>query len=186
MKKWISIGCILVVLVLVGGLLMQSSMMYGGDEIVDGGLRYYPHAFFKTCFVADLTWPAGETEAVMDLPDTCGGYRVTELGGYIGKGLPCPFTVTMADSVVVYSEGALPENAQVEAWHLILNVGRNLEENTNIEMDGYYRIGPNRFVQILVTVHCSVENPHFYAENGRLYRKADDSQVEGFVYQSEE
>ena len=185
MKKLIRIGGILGVLIFLTIVMTQCSWMYGDDDIVEEGLRYYPHAIFKTCFAADYTWPADSTSAVLDIPDSCGGYCVTELGGYIGRGAPCPFMVSLPESSAVYSEGALPEHAQIETYHLVLNIGKTLKEDTNIAMDHYYSVGSNRFVQILVTVNCSEENPHFYSENGKLYKKTDDSLVDGFFYQSD-
>lgn len=185
MRKMISIFCVLAVLIGLGSVVIQSSMMYGDNEFVEAGLRYYPHAVFKTCFAADYAWPEGATEAVIDLPEECGGYRVTELGGYMGRGVPCPFTVTLAEPCILYSEAALPTGAKIDEYHLTLNIGRSLAADTNIELDDYYCVGENRFVRILVTVNCSEQNSSFYSENGKLYRKADDSLVEGFFYRSD-
>lgn len=185
MRKIRSLCCVLVILVGLGCFVVNGSMMYGDGAFREDGLRYYPHAVFKTCFAADYAWPEGAAEAVIDLPEERDGYRVTELGGYIGRGLPCPFMVDLPGDPVLYSESALPAGAEIEDYHLTLNIGRSLAGDENVAMDCYYCVGENRFVRILTTVNCSGDNPNFYAEDGRLYRKADDSLVEGFIYRAD-
>ena len=184
-KRFIKVICIVVLTVLLLTSLTECSLMYGDKIIELDKLRYYTHNVFRTCFAGDYTWPSDANYAVLNIPDTCDGYRVTALGGYIGSGGPCPFSINMSGVSVVYSEGTIPKNAQIEQYHLVINIGKNLREDTFIIMDDYYCIGENRFVQILVSVNCSEENQHFYSEEGKLFRKTDHSLVDGFFYYSD-
>lgn len=183
--KIIAILLLVVFLLFCVPFFLQGSLMYGNKTVLSDNLRYYTHNIFKSCFVGDYTWPAGEKYAVLDIPDACEGYRVTSLGGYIGSGGPCPFDVNLPNAASVHMEGTLPEDAQIEQYHLVINIGKYIQEDGLIVMDGYHKVGNDRFVQILVTVNCSPENPVFYSENGKLYKRADDSPVDGFFYYSD-
>ena len=91
----------------------------------------------------------GRKNVVLDIPDTCDGYRVTALGGYIGSGTPCPFWVSLPDTLSVYSgysESTLPDHAQIDQYHLVINIGKYLRKDEFIVMDDYYEVGYNRFV----------------------------------------
>ena len=94
--------------------------MYGNKTIESDGLSYYTHNIFRTCFAGNYTWPSDTDSAVLDIPDTCDGYRVIALGGYIGSGAPCPFLINVPDVSTVYSPDILPENGQLEQYHLVL------------------------------------------------------------------
>ena len=89
--------------------LTQCSMMYGNNDLSSDNLHYYTHNIFKTCFASAYSWTADGKYAVLDIPDTCEGYRVTALGGYIGSGGPCPFSVNLPNTLSVYSESTLPD-----------------------------------------------------------------------------
>ena len=183
--KIIGILLILVLLFLCVMFLTQCSLMYGNKTVSSDHLHYYTHNIFKTCFAGNYTWPAGEKNIVLDIPDVCDGYRVTALGGYIGSGGPCPFIVDLPNAVSIHTEGTLPDNARIEQYHLVINIGKYIREDELIVMDDYHKVGDVQFVQILVTVKCSPENSVFYSENGKLYKRSDHSLVDGFFYYSD-
>ena len=188
MQKTIKIVCIIFLLFLCFSFLTQCSLMYGNNDFSSDNLHYYTHNVFKTCFASAYSWTSDEEYAVLDIPDTCEGYRVTALGGYKGSGAPCPFLVNLPNTTMVYSgysDSTLPNDAQIEQYHLVLNIGKYLREDKFIVMDDYHKVGTNQYVQVLVTVNCSPENPYFYSEDGKLYRRLDHSLVEGFFYYSD-
>lgn len=184
-KRIILIILVVIVLFLCSSFLTQCSMMYGNKDFSSGNLNYHAHNIFNFCFAECYTWPLNENNAVLDIPDTCDGYRVTALGGYIGSGGPCPFVVNLPNAVSMHSEGTLPDNARIEQYHLVINIGKYLREDELVMMDYYHKVGYDQFVQILVTVNCSPENPFFYSDNGKLYKRSDHSLVEGFFYYSD-
>ena len=165
--------------------LTQCSLMYGNKDFSSDGLSYEAHSILHSCFASAYTWPSGEKYAVLDIPDTCDGYRVTALGGYVGSGAPSPFMANLTNAFSVHSKGTLPANARIEQYHLVLNIGKHLRHDEFIVMDDYYNVGLDQFVQILVTVNCSSENPYFYSEDGKLYKRLDHSLVDGFFYYSD-
>lgn len=163
--------------------IMDGAVFHGKETLTVDQLKFYTHSIFKTCFVGVYTWSSDSSYAVLDIPDTVEGYRVTSLGGYANA--PAPFMIIFPDAWSVYSPNALPKDAVVEQYHFDINIGRNLREDTLISMDVYHRVGKNRYAQVLVSVNCSEDNFHFYAEDGRLYRKSDGALVEGFFYASD-
>jgi len=165
--------------------LRDCSLFYGNKDIESDDLVYYTHDIFRTCFAGNYTWPSDTDCAVLDIPDTCDGYRVTALGGYIGSGAPCPFVVIVPGTLAMHSCETLPESAEIEQYHLVINIGKSLKEDRFIAMERYHRIGQNRFVQILVSINCSEENQYFYSEDGKLFRRSDNSLVDGFFYYSD-
>ena len=174
-----------VLLFLCASFLTQCSLMYGNKEFSSEGLSYEAHSILNSCFASTYTWSSGEKYAVLDIPDTFDGYRVTALGGYVGSGAPSPFTANLPNALSVHSKGTLPDNMQIERYHLVINIGKYLRDDEFIVMDDYHKVGNNHFVQILVTVNCSPQNPYFYSKDGKLYKRLDDSLIEGFFYYSD-
>lgn len=188
MRKIIKISCVLFLVAILAVFLcscLDGALMYGDKTKNVDNIEYFMHSFRKCCFAGAYTWTSDSNQATVTIPDTCDGYRVTSLGGFIGSGAPCPFMVLLPDVDSIYSKDTLPDEAQIEQYHLELNIGKNVEKLRLIMMEEYYGLGSNRFAQILVTVNCSEENPVFYSEDGKLYRKSDNSLVEGFFYASD-
>ena len=189
MKKIIQVTlavfALLAVLVFCALFLTQCSMMFGNKTLVSDNLHYEAHKIFKECFASNYLWTSNEDNATLNIPDTCQGYRVTKLGGFVGSGGPCPFMVTLPNTQYICDEGVLPDNAQISYYYLEISIGKYIGEDTFIAMDQYYNIGSDAFVQILVSVQCSEENPYLYSKDGKLYRKSDDSLVDGFFYYSD-
>ena len=179
---------VVVLLFLCTTFLTQCSLMYGNKDFSSDNLHYYTHNIFNTCFASSYTWPSGDKNAVLNIPDICDAYRVTALGGYIGSGCPCPFSDNLPNSTSIlsgYSDDTLPSNAHIEQYHLVLNIGKYLRDDEFIVMDDYYKVGTKQLVQIHVTVNCSPENTYFYSEDGKLYKRLDHSLVDGFFYYSD-
>ena len=182
MKKTILWICLLLMLF---SLLCGCCLLYSGDWLETDELMLIPHMIRKICFVGRYTWNSGNAEAVLHIPDVCQGYSVTGLGGSYGSGAPAPFGAHIPGTLMHHGEGTLPENAEIEQYHLTIHLGKKINYAGMISMDTYHNMGNNRFVQILVTVNCDEENPWFYSENGKLYRRKDNSLVPGFFYFSD-
>ena len=56
------------------------------------GQRYYRNLVTHQAFAADVDWD-GSDGAVIVIPDEVHGYKVTALGGYIGRGVPTAFAL---------------------------------------------------------------------------------------------
>ena len=132
---------------------------------------------------------SGVTE--FTIPESYGDYPVVELGGYVGRGAPCPFGVDVQgiDSVanVGLSNGSFDwyvnrHDLKLAYIDLVLNIGPNIRE---IFADqGGLEAGEELFV-VRVYINCDLQNPAFYSENGRLYTKRGEL-VKGFLYWDED
>lgn len=165
--------------------LTECSGMYGREDLTDGNMCYTTHNIFRTCFASVYAWTSDSGDDVLIIPDVIDGYRVTSLGGYVGSGAPCPFLIHFPDAVSICTEATLPEDAQVEQYHLVLYLGKHVDADTFVVLDEYFKMEDGRYVQILTTIHCSEKNPHLYSEKGKLYRRIDDSLVLGFFYEAD-
>lgn len=181
MKKVMKIVLLLILLFMILNVLTNCRYMYGKEKFTVHNLQYVANDLFPICYVGTYFWDGNATYAVVDILDVCEGHFVTSLGGHFSA----PFMVILQHSQYVCSESTLPDNARIEQYHFVINMGENIHEAEYVEMDSYYCVGSNKFVQILVTVNCSAENPYFYSEDGMLYKRSDNSLVEGFFYYSD-
>lgn len=179
MKKAIRVLLILALVLMMVNILTNCRYMYG-ESHTRNSLTYTEHDLLPVCFVSHYSWNPNTTRAVVDLAEECEGKTVTSLGGYE----QCPFLVNLPHSRYGCGEDLLPENAVIEQYHMTINLGKNIRKVEWIGMDEYHCVRTNRFVQILVTIHCPEENRWFYSENGKLYHK-DGTLVTGFFYASD-
>lgn len=191
MKKFFKIFGLVVLALAVLQLLLI--MLFGllqsrWDTIRTDNFRLGVNTWSKTCFVSTYWWPAKTDYVEVDIPDSVEGYRVTTLGGYGGSTAGSPFMVELPYKQVItvhHGAGTLPEDAQIEQYHMVVNIGENLRKIDLTSMDVYYETKDNQFIQILVTVNCDEDNRTFYSKDGKLYRRSDNSLVEGFFYYSD-
>lgn len=189
MKKFLKISGIVIAAYIVTWLTVVSLaalFQSGGDPLLFGDLELSTHSLSKTCYANTYHWPVKTDYVELDIPDTVDGYRVTKLGGqnsFVGP--TSPFMISMPLAKNNLGTNILPEDAQVERYHMVINIGKNLKEIKYLVMREYFDMGENQFVQILVTVNCDEENRHFYSKDGKLYNRSDDSLVGGFFYYSD-
>ena len=143
--------------------------------------------------------PPSDTGSVFALkvtvPDTLFGYPVTALGGWHSRGVPCAFAVCLPENWTVQEAfgadmaadpgGYYPE-ARVVELPFSLHLGKNVAQLSLPGAAGYAGLdGQGRQTVWLIRwyVTCDAENETFYAENGRLYTRADGLPAEGLLYQ---
>lgn len=162
-----------------------------------GGQRYYRNLVTHQAFAADVDWD-GSDGAVIVIPDEVHGYKVTALGGYIGRGVPTAFDLNAPETwdvrvgfgnaaVAADAEKDYP-NAQIIDCSMTLKLGKNIEELNELcccGFQGYDEAGRETVWRFRWYVECSEENETFYAENGRLYYRADGALAADFIYWDE-
>ena len=62
------------------------SMEYGDERDEIGGITYYKSSMRKQCFAGAYEWDGNEENTTINILDECDGYKVVELGGYMGRG----------------------------------------------------------------------------------------------------
>lgn len=152
------------------------------NALWDAGMQYMPSSLRSVCFAGTYVWDGNESTMAITIPDEYEGYKVTALGGYAGHGGGVPLDIWI-EGTEEYVESPPTEAVEIVPYPFQLHIGKNVKEIALSKLTFYRRIGDaNRCAQILLTVTCSDENKTFYAKDGKLYRRADDTLVEGFWY----
>lgn len=191
-----SFAAVSVLLVLLIGL-SGCTGFYGKNDGLSGCLSVRVSDWKTRAFAAEYYWD-GFTSAetlTIDVPDEYKGTPVTALGGYIGTGVPTPFTVVPSTNsqleldhadFVVLSQLEDDTVINYEEIYFTVNIGKNLKEINSV----IRRNIPIRMPDGTVTVYeidyrfnCSEENRTFYSRDGILYNRSDDKPV-AKLYQS--
>ena len=143
-------------------------------------------------FAAVYEWDGREETMDFTVPDTVFGYRVTALGGYVGRGAPYAFTVELPESfghtresfgedLWDYAREKYP-NAEVVELPFTVHIGKDLEEIRQELFGSYYSFtteGHEVLYHVTLTVDCDPENKTFYSEDGVLYDRETGEAVLG-------
>lgn len=160
----------------------------------DGRMTYGVCDFRKDAFCIGPVWDGGENRS-FEIPDEFMGFPVTKLGGYTGRGYPCPFSArieaegyggfTLDDSVFASDHR---EDDGYESLVFSVRLGKNVREVQYVYGKSY--LGAERedgtldvLYKIVYSFTVDGENGTFYAENGRLYYKANSALVDEFFYE---
>lgn len=200
MKKCIiSFLAIVLILCLSGCIAEDVSLLYSESTVEDG----FSIAVNKTadcCFVGEYECPYYTQNLEITVPDDYEGIPITQLGGYQGRGVPSPFSISVADIYMnapkgsnfegVYSgnlyEYNISEEYTVTDLPFVLNLGKNIETIKYVVSDEYYPHlnddGSVTFYHPVVSINCSADNKNFYSENGKLYNKKTNELISEFDY----
>ena len=129
------------------------------------------------------------------IPESYGDYPVVDLGGYVGRGAPCPFDIRVKgiqSSMGVYPDGGTfgkvnGKKVDVIYHDVTLNLGANIREIFADCCGHYVETGGDKgeVHVVRVYVNCNPSNRQFYSENGRLYDKKGNL-VKGFFWWDQE
>lgn len=156
-------------------------------------LRYYRNPLTRQAFAADIEWD-GEDGAVITVPDEVHGYKVTALGGYSGRGVPSAFMLKVpetwdaGESFGDAQSAADDTNAKSVVCTLTLKIGKNVSKLNEVScfgVQGRDENGEETAWRFHWYVECDEGNETFYAEDGRLYTRADGKLVTDFIYWNE-
>lgn len=186
MKKILAIGAVAVMLFALSG-------CWSGDG-QEGAFRFATQG--KEAMVYHYQWDGDEENMTIVIPETYRGeYTVTTVGGYIGRGYPCPFEICFPaefESTYAtdgkYDPDELAELGWFESYTVVnyefrLILGANVKNVSYVEQSVYvYQDGEHATLYYpRVLIECAAENTHYYSENGKLYQ-TDGALVEGFLY----
>ncbi len=158
-----------------------------------GGQYYYYNPVSRQTFAAHYEWDGNPEHMVLQIPDTIFGYPVTSLGGYRGRGVPCPFRVNLPESWGVKElfdpelfESELQSHPDAEVVDLVFTVtlGKHVSQLRTASswaycFDADWR---TRICRIYYVFDCDPENGTFYSQDGRLYTRSDGALVPGLSY----
>lgn len=151
-------------------------------------------------FLANYNWDGSEEGMNIVTPDDYNGVIITGLGGYYGRGVPSPFTITLSPEAKIQlcseatewyyaSHTANRDNADVQYLHFQLHIGEYIKEIENLSMGGiilasYEENGEEKFSVFVLTcyVTCDDANKTFYSNDGKLYHRKGNVLVEDILY----
>lgn len=187
MKKILAIGAMAVILFALSG-----CWSGGGAE---GAFLFATQS--KEAMVYNYQWDGDEENMTIVIPETYQGeYTVTTVGGYVGRGYPCPFSIWLPGEIETtystdgeYDPDELVELGWFESYTVIhydfrLILGASIKNVSYVKPVVYvYKDDAEHAILYYprVYVECAAENTHYYSENGKLYQ-TDGTLVEGFLY----
>ena len=165
---------------------------YSNGKTVDN-VYYVFNKFNKTCFAAQYQWDGKSTDIVIQ--DEVDGHKVTELGGYTGRGVPTPFAIyyqnnifnetsAESDTFVMY-ESELPETVVVHYKNFNIKIGKYVNSiKVTANFSGYQKIDSYNYIKTLLTFSVSPENNDFQVNDSGMinYVKEGYENTSGFDY----
>ena len=193
MRKFWLVLVIVVLLFTVGasGCSLAYSIEYSADENIVFGVSK------RDAFMIEFNWDGDETKTTFVIPDEFNGVPVTRLGGYTGRGFPCPFHINLPDkysndSICSLSEDFFEDEQQVAAWfpngyeiielQFTVRLGKNVKDLYYHTKFHYYQFTTDgektKLYLPKYSFECPEENPYFYAVDGVLYERNTDKPAE--------
>ena len=152
-------------------------------------------------FVSSYNWDGTDETKNIVIPEEYNGEKITALGGYCGRGVPCAFGIEFPES---YQNNLCSEANQWFASEVYEDIGSvdtvylnfNLHISKNIEQiqihtldcfyNGTYFYGEDYnskiIVVLLYNITCDEDNKTFYAKEGKLYYRQNDELVSDILY----
>lgn len=181
---------------------LLSACTYGEEVVVDGYHIMYGNYVFENLPNWDGTavgfyeWDGDDNNMDVVIPDEYDGMKIRCLGGYLGTGLPCPFTINITRCLALksdpgeetanwmggYFDAHKDELSEIIYKDFNLYLGKNIESIYCAFHPIVYTINGEKIAYIpRVRVYCDEDNYYFYSEDGKLYHRGG-TPVEGFIY----
>ncbi|MGN0814977.1 MAG: hypothetical protein ACI4MH_07080 [Candidatus Coproplasma sp.] len=177
-------------------LIVCGCSLFYSAEISDDG-QYHFGVSNRDAFLISYVWDGTEEGKTLVIPDEFNGVPVTRLGGYTGRGCPCPFGIWLPeaysnDSDCDLSDDFFDNQETVDNWfpdgYEIIEItftvvlGKNVQSLYYSNGDNYYRQfttegQPTKLYKAVFCYSCSEDNPKFYSQDGVLYEKSTGEQA---------
>ena len=168
--------------------LCSCSLEYGfsNEKTVDG-VRYFFSKQRKICFAADYAWNETDEAVTIRIPDEVEAYKVVALGGFVGRGVPVPFGISLPDAEAAGDVDCLEEGTVIKKIPVTIQLGKNVKRIDCVDMDLFLQTEDGTYI-FLAEFEADDENPYFKAdENGKLtYSKYSSDRIDKFLYKTDE
>lgn len=154
------------------------------DGVRDGDLFWGVGG--RDAFFGAWHWDGNRERMELTVPDEYEGKRVTALGGYAGRGYPCPFAVVLPETFLADAVTDEPTGEAYETLVFTVHLGKNIEEVYASTFHYYDRNEGDESVTVYKVVYrftVDEENPVFTAVDGKLYRRGDTEPLDAFFYE---
>lgn len=157
----------------------------------------------KCCFVGCYTVEKYTENMEITIPDYYEDIPIERIGGYFGTGAPTPFCIDIPEYLNSPENSSYsgvfighPDTFNLDVKYTVvdlpfrLNIGKNINEISNVSMDSYFPYinddGSITFYHPVVEISCSIDNEHFYSKDGKLYDRENDELITEFAYKYNE
>ncbi len=177
MKKICSMVCMACITLL---LFCGCCLTYSFES--EGNMDFGYSKIERNAYIAICTVSCKE-KAEIFIPDEYKGYPVTELGGYFGRGVPCPFGVDIVDKNEPFHEQEGEEYG--EDFIVYVHIGKNIRKAKYLSCtDEFFRSEDGAAHHVVFYFIVSEDNAFFTSENGVLYDRATNAPVPKIDYAS--
>lgn len=143
----------------------------------------------RQAYISRYYWDGDEQNMTIEIPDNFNGVPVTRLGGYFGRGVPCPFfveTVMDIDEQIIGDESYdfsqyYPNGYTSVFLEFTVHINENLRELYYGSLYYGFTVKEGENVTVYIPSYrytCDENNATFYAEDGILYYKNSGERVE--------
>lgn len=156
------------------------------DDFDIGYNKYNKKSFIAACY-----WSGGEK--VIEIPDEYNGSKITALGGYYGRGVPCPFRIVLQnyDFDWVGSNSDEEDDDECETLVFTVKIGKNITKLQYVSGKDFYGIHTesddvllsDALYKVVYYFEVDEENNYLYSVDGRLYYKQNNQLIDEFFYE---
>ncbi len=178
--------------------LLVSSCSLNYDITDYGNIEIGYSDFENNAFVACIYFDINNDDPNIVIEDNYKGIPITELGGYFGRGVPCPFYVLAKiktpdvnqnfiakyDADFIYTD-----NVQIHEYYVNINLPSTLKSVTYATKDVFcssYGNNDGEEIMDIYIVRCKIQiddsNKYFYSIDGKLYDKNTNTLIDKFIY----
>ncbi len=200
MKKLLTIVLPIVLILCLSGCIFEEISLFYDDFGEMDGFCIAVNETANCCFVGGYTCTEYAENMEITIPDKYDNKPITRIGGYMGRGVPTPFGISVSELYMNAPEDSeyhsvfcgdiagfdITEDYRVQELPFIVNIGKNIKSIENVNMVKYYphinEDGSITFYHPVVSIKCSDENKYFYSENGKLYNKKTKELITEFEY----
>ena len=203
MRRFLAIVLSICLTFCLSGCFFDEVSLFYSDSVEVDGFYIVVNKISNCCFVGGYNCTEYTENSEITIPDDYDGIPIKRIGGYYGRGVPTPFSISLADLYMNAPKGseydtifgninrfAISEDYIIEDVVFNLNIGKNIEVIEFVIMDEYYPHinddGSITFYPAVVNVNCSDDNKHFYSKDGKLYDKKTDELISDFEYAASE
>lgn len=178
---------------LMGALLFSltaCSLFYDFEHVDCFGIGYSKRE--KNAFISSCRWDGDRDNMTFIIPDDYNGIKIRDLGGYFGRGVPCPFGISVNTEEVTFVSSETFGDDDYESLVFTVVLGKSISNvkyvvgknyfGTNTQNENGEYISDTLY-KVVYYFEVSPENPTFYSENGKLYNKSDGSLIDEFFYE---
>lgn len=153
------------------------------ETVQDGDFEYGHSKFPGEYFPVTYSWDGSEENMNIYIPDEYEGKKITKVGGYLGRGVPMPFSICMPqeydipnedDLAFCTEEEELVKDKEYDTYTFTIHLGSDIKEYYGTE-DTYVGREDDNKQDIIYKIEYRYDvdkgNPYLEVVDGKLCQK---------------